>query len=69
MTYKKAIKHIRKKKGLTQEGFADFLGVSTKTVYRYESGKSLPTLHIQKMLIPILEEYGISVNVFEAKKR
>ena len=68
MTYKRAIKHLRLKKGYTQEKFANYLGVSVKTIYRYENGKSLPTLQVQKTLIPILVEFGISVNVFEAKR-
>ena len=37
------IKQIRKKSGLTQAFFADFLGVSVKTVEAWESGRNKPS--------------------------
>ena len=37
------IKDIRSSSGLTQRGFADFLGVSVRTVEAWESGVNTPS--------------------------
>jgi transcriptional regulator with XRE-family HTH domain len=47
------IAHLRKEMGLTQEAFADYLGVSKPAVSKWESGKSYPDLS----LLPIIAAY------------
>lgn len=49
----------RKKKGLTQEQLGEKLGVSNKTVSRWENGNYMPDL---ALLDPLRKELGISLN-------
>ena len=49
----------RKNKGLTQEQLAEKLGVTNKTVSRWETGKYMPDLSLLK---PLSEEFGITLN-------
>lgn len=49
----------RKAKGLTQEQLAEKLGVTNKTISRWETGKYMPDL---SLLQPLSEELGISLN-------
>ena len=49
----------RKKKGLTQEQLGERLGVSNKTVSRWENGNYMPDL---SLLEPLSIELGISLN-------
>ena len=51
----KFILSLRKERKLTQEQ----LGVSSKSISRWENGKSMPDL---SLLIPLSQEFGISVN-------
>ena len=50
---------LRKEKGLTQEKLGDFLGVSNKTVSRWENGNYLPPVEMLQMLSTY---YGVSIN-------
>ena len=55
----KFIASQRKKKNLTQEDFANILGVSSKTISRWETGSSMPDL----AMLPILsKELDITIN-------
>lgn len=49
----------RRAKGLTQEQLAEKLGVTNKTVSRWETGKYMPDLSLLK---PLSEELGITLN-------
>ena len=49
----------RKKKGLTQEQLGEILGVSNKTISRWENGNYMPDL---SLLEPLSIELGISLN-------
>lgn len=49
------IKEKRKHKDLTQEQFAEFLGVSNRTVSRWETGVNMPDLSLLKEITEILE--------------
>lgn len=55
----KFISKLRKEKNLTQEEFAEKLGVTGKSVSRWENGQCMPDL---SLLIPISKELGITVN-------
>lgn len=48
----------RKELGLTQKQLAEMLGVTDKTVSRWETGKYMPDM---SLLIPLSEKLGISV--------
>jgi len=49
----------RKQKKLTQQQLADMLGISNKTVSKWECGNGLPEI---SLLLPLCAELGISVN-------
>lgn len=52
------LKQLRNKKGITQERLAEILGVSGRTVSRWETGTNLPDLSI---LVEISEYYGVEI--------
>ena len=49
----------RKAKGLTQEQLGEKLGVSNKTISRWENGNYMPDL---SLLEPLSKELGITLN-------
>ncbi|MBQ7783011.1 MAG: helix-turn-helix transcriptional regulator [Oscillospiraceae bacterium] len=51
----KFISHKRKEKNLTQEQLAEKLGVSNKTVSKWETGKCMPDYSVVKLLCEELE--------------
>lgn len=53
------IADLRKEKGMTQEHLAEILGVSSKTVSRWENGRNMPDYSILESLTG---ELGITVN-------
>ena len=50
---------LRKENDLTQEELGEFLGVSNKTVSRWETGTYLPPVEMLQLLS---ERYGVSIN-------
>ena len=50
---------LRKEKGITQEAFAERIGVTNKTVSRWETGKYMPDIEV---LLLIADFYNVSVN-------
>ena len=55
----KFIAENRKKKGMTQEQLAEKLGVTSKTISRWENGNYMPDISLLK---PISKELDISLN-------
>ncbi len=55
----KFIAEMRKKKGLTQEELAERLGVNSRSVSRWETGRCMPDL---SLLSPLSKELDISIN-------
>lgn len=55
----KFICNARKEKSLTQEQLAEKLGVSSKSVSRWENGRNMPDLSLFE---PLCRELGITVN-------
>lgn len=53
------IAKLRKEKSMTQEDLANNLGVSNKSVSRWENGRCMPDL---SLLEPLSRELGVSVN-------
>lgn len=54
---KDRIKAIRKEKGLTQQQFADALGVSKNNIVNYETGRRGPTAAVIQL---ICKEYSVN---------
>lgn len=52
------LKYLRNEKGYTQEQLAEILGVSGRTVSRWETGSNLPDLSI---LVQISEHYDVEI--------
>lgn len=50
---------LRKERGLTQEALGRTLGVTNKTVSRWENGNYMPDI---QLLAPLAEALGVSVN-------
>ncbi len=55
----KFIAQKRKEKSLTQQELADILGISNKTVSKWECGNGLPEV---SLMLPLCEALGITVN-------
>ena len=53
-----AIKQLREKRGMTQAELADRIGVSSKTVSKWETAKGLPDI---SLLQPLAQALGVSV--------
>ena len=62
INFAEKIKEYRKRKFLTQEEFAQCLGVSLTSVNRWETGKFEPTMQIKKKLYQLFIEAGMQVN-------
>ena len=53
------LKELRKEQNLTQEQFAEQLGVSGRTVSRWETGSNMPDI---SLLVEIAEFYDVSIS-------
>lgn len=62
----KFIAALRKEQGLTQEALGQKLGVTNKTVSRWENGNYMPDI---ELLVPLGEALGVSVNELLAGER
>ena len=62
MTYKEAVKLLRKKMIVTQTELGDLLGVSFGTVNRWEAGTYKPTTKIKGKLASMFKEYEVKVD-------
>ena len=62
----KFIAALRRGQGLTQEALGKKLGVTNKTVSRWETGAYMPDI---ELLIPLGEALGVSVNELLAGER
>ena len=62
----KFIAALRKEKGLTQEQLGEKLGVTNKTVSRWENGNYMPDV---EMLSLLSKEFGVSINELVAGER
>ena len=52
------IRHLREKRNMTQAKLAEILGVSSKTISKWETAKGLPDI---SLLQPLAQALGISV--------
>lgn len=66
MDFSKEIKTIRRKSLLSQEAFAQALGVSFTTVNRWECGKAKPTYKTMKLIDDYCKENNIEFDISKA---
>ena len=62
----KFIAALRKEKGLTQERLGEKLGVTNKTISRWENGNYMPDV---EMLSLMSKEFGVSINELVSGER
>ena len=60
--YSTAIKKLRNKMMLSQQGMAGLLGVSFASINRRENGIHEPTLKMKRKLKALFNEYNIKIN-------
>ena len=60
------LRELRKEQGITQEQFAEKLGVSARTVSRWETGSNMPDI---SLLSEISDFYGVSIPEIIAGER
>lgn len=63
MSFSKDIKDVRKKALLSQEAFAQELGVSFTTVNRWETGKSKPSYKGMKVIDDFCKANNIDFDI------
>lgn len=59
MEYQKIIKDLRIKLVLSQQEFAELLGVSFTSVNRWENGKHEPTIKVKRKILQLCKENKI----------
>lgn len=62
----KFLAELRRERELTQEQLAERLGISNKTVSRWENGNYMPPV---EMLMELSEIYGVSINELLSGRR
>ena len=65
MGFPKEIKRIRQRSFLTQQEFANVIGVSFSTVNRWEAGRSKPNLKAMKSINTFCVDNNISYEILE----
>lgn len=65
MSFPEMIKRIRQRSFLTQQNFADKIGVSFSTVNRWESGRAKPNLRAMKSINSFCIENNIPYETIE----
>ena len=61
MEYQKIIKDLRTKLVLSQQEFAELLGVSFTPVNRWENGKHEPTIKIKRKILSLCKENNVKL--------
>lgn len=61
--YKNLVVTLRNKLIMTQEEFADYLGVSFASVNRWEKGHFKPTTKVKKKIINLCKENNIRLTI------
>lgn len=63
MSFCNNLRRLRQKSLLSQEAFAQALGVSFTTVNRWETGKSKPSIKAMKMIDDYCKANGIDFDI------
>ena len=61
------LRKLRKEKGLTQEQLAEHIGVSRRTISRWETGNNMPDLSV---LIELADFYDVDIReIFDGERK
>lgn len=63
MSFSENIKKVRTEMLMSQQEFADALGVAFSTVNRWENGRGKPTYKTMKAIDAFCKEHGLSYNI------
>ena len=61
MNYQRIVKELRLKLILTQQEFADLLGVSFASINRWESGRHEPTIKVKRKIVELCKKNNIKL--------
>ena len=61
MNYQRLVKELREKLILTQQEFANLLGVSFASINRWETGRHEPTIKVKRMIVELCKENSIDL--------
>ena len=61
INYQKAVKELRDKLIMTQQEFAQFLGVSFASINRWETGANKPTTIIKRKIVELCKKNNINL--------
>ncbi len=65
MAFSSEIKEIRQRCYLSQQAFADEIGVSFSTVNRWENAKAIPNYQTMKRLLAYFKQLGVDCKELE----
>lgn len=60
MDYQRIVKELREKLILSQQEFADLLGVSFASINRWETGRYEPTIKVKRRIVELCKINGIN---------
>ncbi len=61
MDYQRLVKELREKLILTQQEFANLLGVSFASINRWETGRHKPTIKVKRKIVELCKENNIDL--------
>ncbi len=61
MDYQRLVKELREKLILSQQEFANFIGVSFASINRWETGKHKPTIKVKRKIVELCKENNINM--------
>lgn len=59
--YRKAVKELRDKLIMTQQEFAEYLGVSFASINRWESGNNKPTTVVKRKIVELCIKNNVKI--------
>jgi DNA-binding XRE family transcriptional regulator len=61
MDYQRLVKELREKLILSQQEFANFIGVSFASINRWETGKHKPTIKVKRKIVELCKENNMNM--------
>ncbi len=64
MDYQRIVKELREKLILSQQEFADLLGVSFASINRWETGRYEPTIKIKRIIVELCKKNNVDIEKY-----